>query len=257
MRHAVALLLGLLLTHAAWAQEGSPSGPVPTAVGQAATGQIPGISTNTAANAGNVGELQSVTCPNSSSVTATFTNGSAVIDVSTTPPVGCVVNFTTNGTLPTNFATGTNYFVVQSTSGTSIEVSATAGGTAIQAGSAGSGTQTAMFNSIESSGSVTNNAALSLNAGDWDCTGTFLHVPASTSSKILIGLVSNSSGVGTAGTANTVQLFASFTSADNLSIPIGPAQFLLSSPTTVYLNSQNVFSSTAAGDGQLRCRRMR
>src|ERR1017187_6092319 len=39
----------------------------------------PGVTTGTAAAAGMIGELVTVTCPNSSTATATFTNGSATI----------------------------------------------------------------------------------------------------------------------------------------------------------------------------------
>jgi hypothetical protein len=79
--------------------------------------------------------------------TVTFSNGSAVITGTNTFAAGDAVQFTTSGTLPTNFAipsNGTNngrYFVIATGLSTSaFEVSATPGGTAISAGSAGSGT---------------------------------------------------------------------------------------------------------------------
>jgi hypothetical protein len=75
-------------------------------------------------------------------VTATFTNGSSTITVTNSFAVGDRVSFQTTGTLPTNFAAFTNYWVVSAT-GTTITVSATSGGSAISAGSAGSGTHTA------------------------------------------------------------------------------------------------------------------
>ena len=72
----------------------------------------------------------------------TFTNGSAnAVTTGNLCIVDDVVQFTTSGTLPTNFAINTNYFVV-SVLGTTITLSATRGGTAISAGSAGSGTHT-------------------------------------------------------------------------------------------------------------------
>ena len=80
------------------------------------------------------------------SFTAAFTNGSASIGNSPTPNAffaGELIQFTTTGTLPTNFSPNTDYCVL-STGLTSshFEVSATCGGSAIVAGSAGSGTQT-------------------------------------------------------------------------------------------------------------------
>lgn len=71
-----------------------------------------------------------------------FTNGSANITGSNLPAVGSPVQFSTTGSLPTGFSTGTPYFVVSNTSNTTVTVSATLGGTAITASSAGSGVQT-------------------------------------------------------------------------------------------------------------------
>jgi hypothetical protein len=73
--------------------------------------------------------------------TVTFTNASAnVTFVSNLLVLNDVVQFTTTGTLPTNFNLLTNYYVVSV--GSPFTVSATRGGTAIVAGSAGSGTHT-------------------------------------------------------------------------------------------------------------------
>jgi hypothetical protein len=75
--------------------------------------------------------------------TVTFTNGSATINGTGLPTTaGTAVAFTTTGSLPTNFAINTTYFVLAGSTSTAITVAATAGGTAIVAGSAGSGTQT-------------------------------------------------------------------------------------------------------------------
>jgi hypothetical protein len=77
-------------------------------------------------------------------LTLTFTNSSASISASNTLVAGTPVQFQTTGSLPTNFATSTTYFVISTGLTTSaFEVSATYGGSAITAGSAGSGTQTA------------------------------------------------------------------------------------------------------------------
>ena len=78
-------------------------------------------------------------------VTVTFTNGSAVIAGANSYVAGQTLDFTTTGTLPTNFAPATTYYVIATgLSGSQFEVSATKGGGAISAGSAGSGTQNAI-----------------------------------------------------------------------------------------------------------------
>ena len=76
--------------------------------------------------------------------TVTFTNGSANIGGTfntLTTDVDTPVRLTTTGTLPTNFATNTTYFI-KTVSASTITLSATRGGAAISAGSSGSGTHT-------------------------------------------------------------------------------------------------------------------
>jgi hypothetical protein len=72
---------------------------------------------------------------------ATFTNGVATVGIASH---GLAVNarlfLSTSGTLPTNFALATKYFVVSVPDANSVTLSATQGGGAITAGSAGSGT---------------------------------------------------------------------------------------------------------------------
>ena len=77
----------------------------------------------------------------------TFTNDSASISWpgATELAAGQIVRFLTTGTLPTGFATKTNYFVsATGLTATTFQLAATNGGTPIVAGSAGSGTQTAL-----------------------------------------------------------------------------------------------------------------
>lgn len=76
----------------------------------------------------------------------TFTNASANIATNdSVPAINTGVQLLTTGTLPTNFSTGTTYYVLSSVkvgATTTFSLSATPGGTAIVAGSAGSGTHT-------------------------------------------------------------------------------------------------------------------
>jgi len=79
----------------------------------------------------------------SGTVTATFSNGSAVISATQSFGVNEAVQLSTTGTLPTNFATSTTYYVLSTgLSGSAFELAASQGGTAIVAGSAGTGAQT-------------------------------------------------------------------------------------------------------------------
>lgn len=76
--------------------------------------------------------------------TVTFTNGSANVTSTyntATLNIDSPVRLTTTGTLPTNFATGTTYYI-KTKSSTDVTLSATRGGAAISAGSAGTGTHT-------------------------------------------------------------------------------------------------------------------
>ena len=83
------------------------------------------------------------------STTAGFSNGSAVITATNTFVAGQPVKFTTTGTLPTNFSTSTQYYVISTgLSGSQFEVSASIGGTAVSAGSSGSGTQTVVTGTV-------------------------------------------------------------------------------------------------------------
>lgn len=75
--------------------------------------------------------------------TPTFTNGSASITLANSFVANQPIFFTTSGSLPTNFAINTIYYVIATgLSGAAFQVSATVGGSAITAGSAGSGTHT-------------------------------------------------------------------------------------------------------------------
>jgi hypothetical protein len=89
---------------------------------------------------------QTATFTTSSTATATFTNGSAVIIVPATAPAsGTPVTFSTSGTLPTGITAGQIYYV-SNLSSTTISVSASQTlSPLITVTSAGTGTQTATY----------------------------------------------------------------------------------------------------------------
>lgn len=98
----------------------------------------------------------------SSTGTATFTNSSANIGYTNSFVANQAVQFTSSGTLPTNFALNTTYYVIATgLSVSNIQVSATVGGSAITAGSAGSGTQTLATATVQQAGI----AALTIKGG--------------------------------------------------------------------------------------------
>lgn len=100
-----------------------------------------------------VGDILSVsggTTVAPSTATVTFSNGSAnIAGTGLTLNPGELIQFTTTGSLPTGFSTGTNYYVLPGATSTQFQVGVSingnASGTAITAGSAGSGTQTAVL----------------------------------------------------------------------------------------------------------------
>lgn len=121
----------------------------------------------------------------SSTGTATFTNSSANIGYVNSFVAGQAVQFTSSGTLPTNFALLTTYYVIATgLSGSNIQVSATPGGSAITAGSAGSGTQTLVTATIQQGGV----AAMTIKGGTQEVVlaGQLNPIAGSTSSPSII-----------------------------------------------------------------------
>ena len=177
---------------------------------------------------------------------------------------GSVVNFTTSGSLPTNFSTATNYYVIATgLSANNIQVSATPGGAAISAGSAGSGTQTGNEAALLTSSSAINTGTLSLTAGDWMVCGEAGYGAASTSATSYSGGFNLTTAASptindtiTAGTGpgylfNT----AAITLAERFTIPCGRVS--LASTTTVYMVANSTFTGTESGFGFMSARRMR
>ena len=106
---------------------------------------VPGAGSGAAADYAAAGWVAGVILANAPIVAdvVTFTNGSALI-AGTNLPYGQTqtVTFTTTGSLPTNFATNTTYYILAGGSPAGITVSATVDGSPVVAGSAGSGVQT-------------------------------------------------------------------------------------------------------------------
>lgn len=268
------LLAFALFATPAWAQEGRAVGPNPTAVGQAATGQIPGTATNDNASAGNIGEYRSASNADTGqaqgSATVTITIASpAVITWGTTVPFvfngtgTAVINFTTSGALPTGIVAGTNYYafnVVGNTFNIATSADNAIAGTAINTSGTQSGTQTGVPTAILATAITAVVAAMSLTAGDWDISGNVGFLAAGTTSITSFSVFSNTA----AGTSNipgraTQNTFpASIPGVSNNIVSVGPGRYSLGGTTTVYLISLSAFGvSTMATWGGFHARRVR
>jgi hypothetical protein len=109
-------------------------------------------------------------------VTLVATQGAGPIDVCA---ASGSTNFTTTGSLPTNFSTGTNCYL-QTLNRLTITVGSSPGGAAITAGSAGSDTQSAVGDALLTSGTPVDFAGVKLTAGNWNWWGNTTITPSST-----------------------------------------------------------------------------
>lgn len=222
-------------------------------------GQTAGIS----ATAGQVGELKLISPAGpGQSGTITFTNGSANIGWgANVPVVGETVYFTTTGTLPTNFSTLTNYYVV-SVVGSVVQVSATFNGLAISAGSPGSGTHTGTVAAYLSTGTSRDVAFITLTPGDWTCSANVaLSWNSAGTYTVATGSMSPAAntynGAGTLGAIEDGQTSGNLNSVE--AYAIGEVDFNSSGTVTVFLNASANFGGGAAVSafGSMRCRRIR
>jgi hypothetical protein len=140
---------------------GGTSGSINGLIGKTGTGGGGGggeyIGSNSYAASGGSGNLWSATATTSQSVSIT-TASPAVFTVTTSPPQGTPVIFSTTGSLPTGLFVGQIYYVINPPSGsvtpsaTTFNVSLTLDGAAINTTAGGSGTYTATFTSIAGPG---------------------------------------------------------------------------------------------------------
>lgn len=149
---------------------------------------------------------------NTTAPTATFTNGSANIGITnanTYLAVGNTVRFATTGGLPTNFATGTDYYVLTA-SGTQITVSATNGGSAITAGSAGTGTQTVL-----QSGTHYVSTAGALPTGITEGTTYYVISAGLTTNAFEVSTTVGGSAVNTSGSVTGSPVYGAYAGSDS------------------------------------------
>lgn len=227
---------------------------------------IPGVTTNSNAAAGIIGEYASSTVPNKSS-TVTFTIASPLIVNWTAHGLNNLspVVFTTTGALPTGITAGTVYWTCNVTTNAFNIATSIANAialTKVNGTGSQSGTQTATSGLPLSTGSPLSLTALSLTAGDYDVWGTVAYTAGSlttaTAFQGSIGQSNNSLGTIPNNGAYT-QLGISVAAAGlEPVLPVGRTRISIAGTTTIYLVTQSTFAtSTMTGYGFIGARRVR
>lgn len=265
MRRAVRIFLALLLlTNAAVAQ--IISVPSPSATGTAATGQIPGTTTNDFASVGSVGELAILTGSSANStVTITIASPGVITWTAHGLALGNSVTFTTSGALPTGLTASTLYWVIPIDANTFSVATTPANaiaGTAIVTTGSQSGTQTATGPKALTTGNPFSIGFLNLAAGDWDISGIVVFTGGSTTTAAdaIAGISTTLNNVGVFGATSYVQNspYAATAFSNNFELLVGPSRLSINATTPVYLACRADFSvSTANCFGQIRARRVR
>lgn len=253
----------------------------PTATGTAATGQIPGTTTNDNASAGNVGQYvvasngENGTGAASVTITVTIASPAVVTWTGTVPYVKdpnsvatcAAINFTTTGALPTGLVAGTVYYVIgASISGQTFQLATSTDncitGTAINTTGSQSGTHTGVPTALLPT-SGKDLASMALPAGDWDVSmDTVFTTGTATSITLLISSLSTSTGAvqnNTTGKFTQWQQPATIPANGGLiGQHVGPFRVSLSGTTTIYCVTFQTFTvGTLTAWGGCRARRIR
>lgn len=227
---------------------------------------IPGVTTNSNAAAGIIGEYLSSTVPNTN-FTAAITIAAPGVISKTAHGLNNLspVVFTTTGALPTGITAGTVYWTTNVTANTfniSTTIANAIAGTKVTTTGSQSGIHTVTSGMPLSTGSPLSVTALSLTAGDYDVWGTVAYTAGSlttaTAFQGSIGQSNNSLGT-IPNSGAYAQSGASVAAAGLMPVmPIGQIRVPLGSTTTVYLVAQSTFAtSTLTAYGFLGARRRR
>lgn len=245
------------------------------AISRSGNGGIPvqGTNTNDNAAAADIGEYaQSGPTSATLATGVTISNASPGIISWTAHGMlaGTAVNFTTTGTLPTGFTTGTNYYVCAGATlvANSFALASSAAnalaGTCINTSSAGSGSHTAISKTLLTSGAYSNTAAISLTAGDWDVgITTQFDGGASTVVNYLFTSVSTTSATSDLTNGRTSGQpypagFTPFGTAFPLTLTLSRVRLSLSGTTNVYaMGTSNHTTSTLSAYSTISARRVR
>lgn len=213
----------------------------PTATGTAATGQIPGTTTNDSANAGNVGEYKLSQTGGNFTAAITIATPAVISGTHTWSGVNSIV-FSTTGALPTGITAGTVYFTSPSTvPNGSFNLSTTVdnaiAGIFITTTGSQSGTQTAGGLYAVTTTTVQNTQALSLSAGDWIVYFTAEYSPANTAtvSAATAASISPTSGTLNGLVSGSISRAPAFVGdGQTTTLNVAPVHLSLASTTTYY-----------------------
>jgi hypothetical protein len=238
---------------------------------------IVGTALADAAQAGSVGELQTVSCGGDSTATITVTIAAPAVvtwashpfSASSPNPVNweCPINFTNSGgALPTGLAPGTTYYIDGATlSGDTFEISDTAahalaGTNHVTTTGSQSGTQTGWMGAFGSNLTVYGAAGMKLTPGDWDCTdvSVFSGVTSVTATAFFTGVNTSAGSLPAQGNYTQMRIPSGVIGTADEMPPGVTVQENISSTTTVYANTESAFSGGTQNESAfLRCRRIR
>lgn len=235
---------------------------------------VKGTAIADSAQAGSVGELQTVSCGGDSTATVTFTSASPTVVTWSSHPFlasgptnwECPINFSTSSAAPTGITVGTNYYIVGSSlSGDTFNIADTAahalaGTNKINTSDTGTGTQTGWMGALGTNLTVYGAAGISLTAGDWDCNvlSVFSAVTALTATAFWQGVNTSAGSLPAQGSYTQFRFPSGSIGAADEMPPGFPVRQNISSTTTVYGVTESAFSGGSQNESAfLRCRRMR
>ena len=229
---------------------------------------ITGVTNNSNAASGIVGEYINSNIPNS-------THSPISISIANPAVVGWTAHglnnvtpvvFATTGALPTGVTAGTVYWTCNVTTNSfniATSIANAIAGTTITTSGTQSGTQSATSGMPLSTGSDASITALSLPHGDWDVTGnvTFTANALTTATLFTASIGTTDSSVGTSPNSGAFNQLPISIGAGGTepTLPVSPIRITFSSTTkTVYLVANSTFAtSTMTAYGFLRARRVR
>lgn len=232
-----------------------------------------GVTTNTVAAAGNIGEIISSTCP-TGNATVTITIASPGVITYTAHGIIsggnagngggiCPVVFTTTGALPTGITAGTIYYTIGSTIATNTFQIATTianaiAGTAIVTTGSQSGTQTCTLGVPLSNNTTANVSAISLTAGDWDVWGVVAYTinGATVVSSCIAGIGQTSATLDSVPAGGGRGKWIGSVTGSSPEVVTSTRPISLSGTTTIYLQTFCTFTTnTLLGSGFIGARR--
>jgi hypothetical protein len=229
-------------------------------------GQLNGTSTNDNALAGNIGEYVASNCP--------FVTGTVTITIASPAVVTflghgftgiCPVVFGTSGSLPTGITTGTTYWTIPfsitpNTFQIATSIANATAGTAVSTSGSQTGTQSGTGGRPLANNAAADVSAVSVTAGDWDCTGN-VGTAFSSSLRSHTGWMSTVSQTDPAFPNNGAYAQIGFDTPQtnfNQFLSVGTFRVSVATATTVYLSVRDFFSGgTDTGLGAIACRRRR